>query len=119
MLDARLHLLDRQLLDADGTPVGIVDDLDVEGVDAGVDIAAGAAPGQVTGIFTGRVLMTRLLGGKQPPAHLQTLPWRLVAKIGTTVRLTDHEVVIDALWVEKWLADNVIGRIPGGLRAAE
>lgn len=26
-LDARLHLLDRQLLDHDGDPVGIVDDL--------------------------------------------------------------------------------------------
>jgi hypothetical protein len=71
MLDARLHLLDRQLLDADGTPVGIVDDLDVDGVDAGADIAAGAAPGRITGISTGRVMMTRLLGGRQPPAHQQ------------------------------------------------
>ncbi len=119
LLDARLHLLDRQLLNADATPVGIVDDLEVAGVHAGADIAAGAAPAQITGIYTGAVTMTRLLGGRPPPAHLQTLPWRLVATIGTTVQLSGHAPEIEALWVEKWLADNVIGRIPGGRRAAK
>ena len=33
LLDARLHLLDRQLLDAEGDPVGIVDDLELDGVE--------------------------------------------------------------------------------------
>ena len=41
LLDARLHLLDRQLLDDDGDPVGIVDDLELAGVELDQDIARG------------------------------------------------------------------------------
>ena len=59
MLDARLHLLDRQLLDDSGEPVGIVDDLDLDGVEAGVDIARGTPAARVGGILTGQVLATR------------------------------------------------------------
>ena len=33
LIDARLHLLDRQLLDEHEDPVGIVDDLELSGVE--------------------------------------------------------------------------------------
>ena len=56
LLDARLHLLDRQMLDDRGVPVGIVDDLELS-ADAFGDIPAGAAP-RVTGLVSGHVVAT-------------------------------------------------------------
>lgn len=109
LLDARLHLLDRQLLDADDEPIGIVDDLEFD--DA-------AAP-RITAILTGRVLFTRIFGGQPPRSRLQALPWHLVARIGTSVHLRRTEQAVDGLWVEHWLRDHIIGRIPGGRRAAQ
>ncbi len=119
MLDARLHLLDRQLLDDSGEPVGIVDDLDLDGVEAGVDIARGTPAARVGGILTGQVLATRIFGGQPPRLKLQPLPWQLVAKIGAVVQLRPTDQSFDGLWLEHWLRDHVIGHIPGGRRAAE
>ena len=119
LLDARLHLLDRQLLDESGEPVGIVDDLDLDGVEAGVDITRGTPAPRVSGVLTGQVLATRIFGGQPPRSKLQPLPWELVAKVGTVVQLRHTDQSVDGLWLEHWLRDHVIGRIPGGRRAAE
>jgi hypothetical protein len=119
LLDARLHLLDRQLLDESGEPVGIVDDLDLDGVEAGVDITRGTPAPRVSGVLTGQVLATRIFGGQPPRSKLQPLPWELVAKVGTVVQLRLTDQSVDGLWLEHWLRDHVIGRIPGGRRAAE
>jgi hypothetical protein len=119
LLDARLHLLDRQLLDDAGEPVGIVDDLDLDGITAGADIAHGAPAPRISGILTGQVLATRIFGGQPPRARLQPLPWRLVAKLGTVVRLKQTDERFDGLWFEHWLRDHIIGRIPGGRHAAQ
>ena len=35
VLDAHLHLLDRQVLDRDGTPVTTVDDVELDGIELG------------------------------------------------------------------------------------
>ena len=56
LLDARLHLLDRQLLDAEGDPVGIVDDLELDGVEPDRDIDANAPAPQVSALLSGQVL---------------------------------------------------------------
>jgi hypothetical protein len=111
-LDARLHLLDRQLLDPDDNPVGIVDDLDLPDVED--PIARSSAPPRVTGVMSGHGLATRILGGQPPPSRLQTIDWRLVSDIGTVIRLHHTDTPFDALWVEHWLRDHVIARIPGG-----
>jgi sporulation protein YlmC with PRC-barrel domain len=120
MLDARLHLLDRQVLDDSGEPVGIVDDLDLDGItNGGASIPRGTAPPRVSGILSGQVLATRIFGGQPPRAKLQPLPWRLVAKIGAVVQLRPTDQSFDGLWLEHWLRDHVIGHIPGSRRAAE
>jgi hypothetical protein len=119
LLDARLHLLDRQLLDDSGEPVGIVDDLELAGITVGADVTPGSDAPTVDGILTGQVLATRMFGGRPPRGRLQPLPWRLVAKIGTVVQLRATERPFDGLWLEHWLRDHVIGRIPGGRHAAE
>ena len=48
LVDARLHLLDRQLLDSDGAPVGIVDDLELDGIELGQDIVERSEAPQVS-----------------------------------------------------------------------
>jgi sporulation protein YlmC with PRC-barrel domain len=118
LIDARLHLLDRQLFDADDAPVGTVDDLDVD-IPTDVDIAGSAPAPLVTGILTGQVLATRIFGGRPPRAKLQAVPWRLITKIGTVVQLSSDAEDFDSLWLEHWLRDHIIRRIPGGRRAAQ
>ncbi|MBI3224684.1 MAG: hypothetical protein HYZ39_06465 [Mycolicibacterium cosmeticum] len=119
ILDARLHVLDRQLVDDDGDPMGIVDDLELDGVEFDTEIAPGSPPPRVTGILSGQVLATRIFGGAPPRSKLREIPWDKVTRVGVTVVLAPTDVVSDAHWVERWLRDHVIGHIPGGRHAAE
>lgn len=123
ILDARLHLLDRQLVDddgdGDGDPMGIVDDLELDGVDIDREIAAGSHAPRVTGILSGQVLGTRIFGGAPPRSQLREIPWHKAIRIGITVTLAPTEVVSDVHWVEQWLRDHIIGHIPGDRHAAE
>jgi hypothetical protein len=118
LLGARLHLLDRQLLDDDGASVGIVDDVELSGIECG-GVTAGSRPPRVAGLVCGHVLATRIFGGKPPQSRLQTIPWRLVAAIATVIQLQPTDMAFDALWVEHWLRDHVIAHIPGGRHAAQ
>lgn len=118
-MDARLHLLDRQLVDEDGDQLGIVDDLELDGIEIDCDIAPGTPAPRVTGVLSGHVLATRIFGGAPPRSRLQEIPWRNVIRIGTTVRLSPTDIVVDVQWVEDWLREHVIGHIPGGRHAAE
>ena len=119
LIDARLHLLDRQIHDHAGEPVGIVDDLDLGGITVEAVISRDAPAPRIAALLTGQVLATRIFGGQPPRSKLQSLPWRLVAKIGTVVQLSPTGQPLDGLWVEHRLRDHVIGRIPGGRHAAQ
>jgi hypothetical protein len=119
LLDARLHLLDRQLLDDNGDPAGIVDDLELAGIELDRDIDAEADTPQVTALLSGHVLATRVLGGEPPRSRFQEFPWRLIASVGVVVSLKPTEMQFDASWVERWLRDRIIKHIPGGKHAAE
>lgn len=119
LLDARLHLLDRQLVDHNDDPIGIVDDLELGGVEQDQDIAAGSAAPQVTALLSGQVLATRIFGGQPPRSRLQEIPWKLVAAIGITVKLKPTDMTLDVQWAERWLCDHIVKRIPGGRHAAE
>ena len=112
VLDARLHLLDRQLLDVDDVPVTTIDDLEVLGPDGDPDPIGGSAV--LTSLLTGPVLGTRLFGGRPPSSRLERIAWTHVADVGTAVRLGIRGEELDATWVERWVRDHVIGRIPGG-----
>ena len=67
MLDAHLHLLDRQVLDRDGTPVTTVDDLELDGIELGARIEPGSPAPTVAAILTGPQLLMRIFGGHAPP----------------------------------------------------
>lgn len=119
LVDARLHLLDRQLLDDDGYPAGIVDDLELTGVEPGQDVTEGSEAPRVTALLSGRVVATRILGGAPPRSLLQEIPWKLVASVGVVVKLRATGRTFDVHWVERWLCEHVIRHIPGGGHAAE
>lgn len=112
VLDARLHLLDRQLLDVDDVPVTTIDDLEILGPDGDPEPVGGRAV--LTSLLTGPVLSTRLFGGRPPSSRLERIRWTHVADVGTAIRLGIHGEELDATWVERWVRDRVIGRIPGG-----
>ena len=113
VLDARLHLLDRQVLDADGVPVCTVDDLEVHGVD-GSDLPDGSQTAVVTSLLSGAVLATRVFGGRPPSSRWHRIRWTHVADVGTTVALGVRGDTLDVTWTERWVRDRVIGRLPGG-----
>jgi hypothetical protein len=118
VLDARLSLLDRQVLDADEVPLCTLDDLELEPADDGGrddrDRPAGAATVLVTGILSGPVLRTRIFGGRPPSSRWETIAWRHVRDLGTAVRLAVRGDDLDLTWPERWTRDHVVGRIPGG-----
>ena len=122
ILDARLHLLDRQVLDVDGVPVCTLDDLELEALELGVvdggredDLPPdGSRTFAVTELLSGPVLGTRVFGGRPPAARWHRLPWRDVAEVGSAVHLGVRGADLDATWLERWTRDHVVGRIPGG-----
>jgi hypothetical protein len=118
LLDARLHLLDRQLLNPAGDPVGTVDDLELDGIAFGEPIRQGAPAPKVNAILSGHVLATRILGGQPPRSRLQEIPWRFVERLGVVISVADG-AASDSQWFERWLRDHVISHIPGGRHAGK
>jgi sporulation protein YlmC with PRC-barrel domain len=114
ILDAQLHLLDRQVLDTDGVPVTTVDDLELSGPALGEEIPVGTPAPVLDALLTGPVLGTRIFGGRPPSSRLIRIPWKDVADVGVVIRLGIKGEGLDADWVERWVRDKIIARIPGG-----
>lgn len=122
VLDARLHLLDRQVLDVDDLPVCTLDDLELEVADgepAEDGRIDGSVPVVISALLTGPVLGARVFGGRPPASRWYRLPWAHVSDVGTVVRLSVRSAGLDATWLERWTRDHVIGRIPGGTHDPE
>jgi len=115
-LDAQLHLLDRQVLDSDGVPVTTLDVLELSGPALGEEIPVGTPAPVIDALLTGPVLGTRIFGGRPPSSRLIRIPWKNVADVGVVVRLGVSGRDLDADWVERWIRDKIIARIPGGRR---
>lgn len=113
LLDARLSLLDRQVLDVDGDPVGVVDDLELDDLTERV-IEPGTLPPAVRNLVHGPILLNRIFGQRRPLGHPSRVGWDTLATIGSALHLAVPSSSLDVGWLEGWLADNVIGRIPGG-----
>jgi sporulation protein YlmC with PRC-barrel domain len=113
-LDPQLHLMDRQVLDNDGVPVTTVDDLELSGPDLDTDLEPGTPAPVLTALLTGPVLGTRIFGGRPPSSRLIRIPWQDVADVGVVIRLGVSGENLDAGWVERWVRDKIIARIPGG-----
>jgi hypothetical protein len=117
ILDARLHLLDRQVLDVKGEPVTTVDDLELADLQFGE--RPGTRPPAVSALISGPILTTRLFGGRTPRRRLHRIAWNRIADIDVVITLDISGDALEVTWFERWLATHVIGRIPGGGHAPD
>jgi hypothetical protein len=127
VVDAALHLLDRQILDSDEMMAGTLDDLELTFPEAGSGppfiTAILAGPGALAGQIGGRIgrwlesVHARLHPSEHPgPARI---PFGIVKRIGNHVEVSLPRADLDVSRFEKWVRDNIIGKIPGAYRAAK
>ena len=122
-LDAGLQLLDRQILDRHGHPIGKVDDIEL--TEPSED-----DPPMVTALLIGPQAFGPRIGGRlgrwivgiarrlSPAQGPTKISLNDVTEIGVTVRVgLAAEDLTDVLRLERWLRTNLVSRIPGADRA--
>jgi hypothetical protein len=114
IVDAQVHLLDRQVLDVDGVPVTAVDDLELSDVPFDTDLPRDGKPPVIESLLSGPVLGTRIFGGRPPASRWHRIPWSSIADLGIVVSLSEKGDDLDVTWPERWVRDHIIARIPGG-----
>lgn len=114
VLDAQLHLLDRTVLDRGGVPVTTVDALEISDIELGTPIERGTPPPVITALLSGPVLGTRIFGGRPPRSRLERIPWSDITDIGIVLKLGVRGDSLALTWIERWVRDKIIARIPGG-----
>ena len=126
VLDAGLHLLDRQLVDKDGRLAGKVDDLELT-------FPEGGGPPQVTAILAGPGALSRRLGGRfgawleavanrlrdGDDDHPARIPFAVVKQIGSAINLSVAKAELETDRLEAWTRDRIIGKLPGANDAPE
>jgi len=118
------QLLDRQIVDRDGRLVGKVDDVEFGVDDDGVPYVAALltgqeALGQRIGGRIGQLLVA--VAGRFTEDRAVTplrIPYRLVDRVDSAVRLRARLDDLPASPVERWLRRHLIDRIPGADRAS-
>jgi sporulation protein YlmC with PRC-barrel domain len=112
-------LLDRQIVDRDGEPVGKVDDVELDYDERG--------DAYVTGLLIGQQALGERIGGglgrwiwamarrmseppDQPPIRIG---FDLVAKVDSAVHLSVARELLPEPPLEAWLRDHLVGQIPG------
>ena len=124
VLSLRFDFLDRQIVDADGLPVGRVEDVELA--------QSGAAPPRVTALLTGIEALGERMDGALGGALARTAarlrepasdegPTRidvdLVESAGPKIELTvPHDEIPHVAGLERWVSERVVGRIPGAER---
>ncbi|MCU7726276.1 hypothetical protein ODJ79_21315 [Actinoplanes sp. KI2] len=112
-------LLDRQIVDRDGEPVGKVDDVELDYDERG--------DAYVTGLLLGQQALGERIGGglgrwisavarrmSEPPGQPPIrIGYDLVAKVDSAVHLSVARELLPEPPLEGWLRAHLIGRIPG------
>jgi sporulation protein YlmC with PRC-barrel domain len=131
-------LLDRQIVDCDGLLVGKVDDVELEDADLeDADLEDGeltdGGPPRVVALLFGPGALGQRIGGRfgraiaglarrlhpDPDPASVRIPYEVVAHLDSAVHLGIPRGELPRPWLEGWLCDCVIARIPGAGRAGE
>ena len=128
VIDASLHLLDRQLIDSDDRHCGKVDDLELSEPEPGsgespILVALLTGPGALSGRFGG--VLGRWLAGVHRVLHPSeapgpcAIPFGAVRDIDAHVQLNTTRAQLGLSAVEDWGRESVISHIPGADHATE
>jgi sporulation protein YlmC with PRC-barrel domain len=117
-------LLDRQIVDRDGEPVGKVDDLELSRTDDGALYVSALLMGQqalgrrLRG-WLGRLIedSAHRLAPPSEPGPIR-IPYDLVATVDSAVNLSVRRELLTDPPLETWLRDHLISRIPGAGHAS-
>lgn len=116
-------LLDRQILDRDGEPVGKVDDVELALDKDGTPYVAALLTGQQAlgdriGGGLGRWIadIARRLAPDRDRGPIR-IPYDLVAELTSAVNLSVRREMLPDPPLETWLRDHLIARIPGATDA--
>jgi sporulation protein YlmC with PRC-barrel domain len=118
------QLLDRQILDRDGRPVGKVDDIELGRTEVGVPYVAALLVGQqALGDRIGGALGRWIAGVARrltpaPGRGPMRIGFDLVAGVDSAVNLSVSRDQLPDPPLEAWLRDHVIDRIPGAGHAS-
>jgi sporulation protein YlmC with PRC-barrel domain len=113
------NLLDRQIVDRDGEPVGKVDDVELGYDDDGVPWVSALLVGQrVLGDRIGGILGRWMAGtahrlSAEPDRPPLRIAMDLVGEVTSAVNLTVSRELLPDPPLETWLRDHLVGRIPG------
>lgn len=124
---AVFHLLDRQLVDAEGRLCGKVDDVELERVPETGQLHAAAVlsgPGVLAGRLGGRRLgawLERMAAAAMPAKrdHPARIAFGRVTEVGSHVELAARHDELATFAAERWVRDHLTGHIPGSRRAAQ
>jgi hypothetical protein len=121
VLSANEDLLDQQIFDVHGEPVGRVDDLELtEPADGG--------PPELTALLCGPTALGPRIGGRfgtwwlsvgrrlraRDDPYPNRIPIALVTSVGDTgITLSESRDRLDTDRLRDWTRDKVVGRIPG------
>jgi sporulation protein YlmC with PRC-barrel domain len=118
-------LLDRQILDCDGAPVGKVDDVELAvGGDGRLRVIALLVGPQALGRRLGGRLgrwVSAVAGTLHPDEHPDPIriPYALIARHSSAIELSVRKDRLPEPTLEAWLREHVIERIPGADRGDE
>ena len=111
-------LLDRQIVDRDGIPVGKVDDVELGRTDDGRLYVAALLTGQQAlgarfGGALGRWITDVAVRLDEHRLGPRRIGYDVVASIDSAVHLSIRRDLLPAPTLETWLDEHLIGRIPG------
>jgi sporulation protein YlmC with PRC-barrel domain len=117
-------LLDRQILDSTGEPVGKVDDVELDrGADGTLYVAALLVGQKALGVRIGGRLGRWIAGAARRLSYDYDqgpirIPFDLVAEVGSAITLSVRRELLPDPALEAWLGDHLIDRIPGASDAS-
>jgi sporulation protein YlmC with PRC-barrel domain len=126
VIDAGLHLLDRQIVDKDGKLAGKVDDLEITFPHGSASeqpfvSAILSGPGALATQIGGR--LGRWIGGIESRLSDEPGPARIsfgvVKRIESEIRLIVSRDDLDVTRFEDWVRDMIISKIPGARHAPQ
>ncbi|MDP9181981.1 MAG: PRC-barrel domain-containing protein [Actinomycetota bacterium] len=119
--DLALHLLDRQVVDTDGEPVGKVDDVEIsdDGYVTAMLVGPQALAGRLGGLLGSWLLFLSEGISRSSTTEPTRIGMELVTDLDVTITVTRSRTELGAHRNEDRAREYVIGRLPGADHARE